>query len=75
MFKLEWLGGGNENEVTGREEVSLKIKGACRQCEREGRQVMEKGSAQTEGLRCVYFDARSAVNKVDELRAWITTWK
>ena len=37
--------------------------------------MTEKGSAQTEGLRCVYFNARSVVNKMDELRAWITTWK
>ena len=32
-----------------------------------------KGS-KVEGLKCVYFNARSIRNKCDELRAWIHTW-
>ena len=27
------------------------------------------------GLKCVYFNARSIRNKVDELAAWIGTWE
>ena len=55
--------------------VGSQMERGGRQCEREDGQVREKGSAQTDGLRCVYFNARSVVNKVDELRAWIATWK
>ncbi|XP_059801229.1 uncharacterized protein LOC132378374 [Hypanus sabinus] len=62
-------------EETGEEEVSSQIEKACRQCKREDRQVIEKGRAQTKGLRCVYFNARSVVNKADELRTWISTYR
>ena len=61
--------------MTESEEVSSQTEKDYRQCKREDRPGIEKGSAQTKGLRCVYFNARSIVNKGDELRAWIDAWK
>ena len=35
----------------------------------------EKRGGGGEYLKCIYFNARSIVRKVDELTAWIDTWK
>lgn len=46
----------------------------CSELVRKDRQGTKHKCSQLEGLKCVYFNARSIRNKGDELRAWISTW-
>ena len=73
-FKLDWQGVGNQSYSPIDETVSTQAGMACSQVKERDGQMKEIGFRQREGLRCVYLNARSIKNKVDELMTWTMTW-
>jgi len=73
-FKLVWQGDGNRICSSEDGVASVQADTTCSEVVRKGIQSKEHTCRPVDWLKCVYFNARSIKNKVDELGAWVSTW-